>query len=117
MVDKTRKSFSDFVKDKMAERKMNQSDLSRSSLLSVKTVGRVYNNKNYIGSAYRATLPVVLAVSVGLKLSRAEADELLYSAFPEMKLWGCFLDRKLDIDEVNAILDENGLLPWGFKNN
>ena len=68
----------------------------------------MYRNENDRGSAYLPTIPAIMAVSVGLRLAPEEATELLFAAFPEMSLWGGFLEKKLDIDQANEILYEKG---------
>ena len=62
------------------------------------------------------TLAVIMAISVGLELTRAQASALLFAAFPEMALWGGFLDQRLDIDQANEILYTNGLPILGSVN-
>lgn len=109
----TRGSLSDWVNKKMSETGINQTALIRSSQLPKTTISRICRNSNDKGSSYQATLPVVWALSIGLKLTRAEATEMLFSAFPEMELWGKFLDERLSIYDVNYILDETGLTLWG----
>lgn len=92
---------------------MTQADLVRASLLLKSTVCKICNNTNGKGSTYQASLPVIWALSIGLKLTRAEATDMLFSAFPEMELWGKFLDNRLSIYDVNYILYEAGLALWG----
>ena len=97
----------------MTGRGITQTELIRSTLLSRTTISRICRNSNDKGSTYQATLPVVWALSIGLKLNREEATDMLFSAFPEMELWGKFLEKRLSIDDVNDILDEAGLPLWG----
>ena len=107
------KRFSAFVNETMTAKEMRQSDLIASSLLSRTTISRICRDSNDKGSSYVPTLPVVMAVSIGLRLNREEATELLFCAFPEMELWGGFLDKRLDIYEANEILDNEGLTLLG----
>lgn len=107
------KCFSECVKGEMSAKNMTQAELERKSLLSATTISRICRNSNDKKSTYKPTLPVVCAVSIGLGLNREKATDLLFSAFPEIELWGDFLDKRLDIDDVNAILYENGLTLWG----
>ena len=88
---------------------MTQSALVKSSALSKTTISRICRNNNDKGSSYLPTPSVVMAVSVGLKLSPAEAKELLFAAFPEMAHWSGFLESRLTIYEANEILYENGI--------
>lgn len=108
-----RGSLSSFVNDAMRKKHMTQADLIEASLLSRTTINRICRNSNDKESTYQASLPVVQALSIGLKLTRAETLEMLYTAFPEMELWGAFLDQHICIDEVNLRLDEAGLPLWG----
>jgi transcriptional regulator with XRE-family HTH domain len=108
-----RKCFSDWVRDKASEKKLTQAELIISSGLSRTTINRIFRNSNDKGSAYEVTMPVVKLLSVVLALNREEATEMLFSAFPDMELWGHFLDKKLGIAEIDIILDENGFDLWG----
>jgi len=102
-------SFSSAVVRYMKEKGMTQSALVKSSALSKTTISRICRNNNDKGSSYLPTPSIVMAVSVGLKLSCAAAKELLFAAFPEMAYWSGFLERSLTIDEANEILYDNGL--------
>lgn len=92
---------------KIKEKK--QSDLVNESYLSKTTVSRICRNSNDKGGTYLPTLPVVMAVCIGLKLTWVQAEELIFAAFPEMELWRSFLDNHLTIDQANEILDYYGL--------
>ena len=102
-------NFSSAVVRHMKERETTQSDLVKSSALSRTTISRICRNNNDKGSTYLPTPAVVMAVSVGLKLSYDEAKALLFAAFPEMAYWSGFLERSLTIDEANESLYDNGL--------
>ena len=103
------KSFSDTVKHYLEVKGMSRSDFKKASALPKTTVSRIWRNTNDKGSSYMPDLHCVMAISIGLKLTREEAEELLFSAFPEMAVWGRFLDKRLSIDQVNEILYDNGL--------
>lgn len=107
------KGFSEFVKEIMIVKGIRQSGLIASSLLSKTTISRLCRNSNDKGSSYVPTLPIIMAISVGLRLSREEATKLLFCAFPEMELWGCFLDKQLTIHQINEILYDNGFTLLG----
>ena len=102
-------NFSFAVVRHMKEKGMTQSDLVKSSALSKTTISRIFRNNSDKGRSYLPTSSVVMAVSIGLKLSCDEAEELLFAAFPEMAYWSSFLERHLTIDEANEILYDNGL--------
>ena len=102
-------NFSSAVVRHMKEKRMTQSDLVKSSALSKTTISRICRNNNDKGSSYLPTPAVVMAVSVGLKLSCDEAKALLFAAIPEMAYWSGFLERSLTIDEANESLYDNGL--------
>ena len=102
-------SFSSAVVRYMKEKEMTQSDLMKTSALSKTTISRICRNNNDKGSSYLPTPSVVMAVSVGLKLSCVEAQELFLAAFPEMRYWRDFLERQLTINAANEILYDNGL--------
>ena len=106
---KTRKSFSENVRTRMEKTRVTQKKLVEKSLLSKTTISRICRNSNDKGNTYQATLPVVMAVCVGLRLNREEAKELFFSAFPEFDAWTTILERKWDIDQANELLYENGL--------
>ncbi len=105
---KNYKHFSDAVKKLLKEKVKKQSDLVNESCLSKTTVSRICRNSNDKGSTYLPTIQIVMAVCVGLKLTRTQARELLFCAYPEMELWGDFLDNHLTIDQSNEILDYYG---------
>ena len=95
---------------------ITQAELTRKSGLSKTTVSRICRNSNDKGSSYLPTLPIIMSISVGLQLTRAQASALLFSAFPEMALWGGFLDERMDIDQANEILHDAGLPLLGGAN-
>ena len=107
--EKNYKDFSTIVNEHLKIKGMKQTDLMKSSYLSKTTISRICRNSNDKGAAYLPTLSVVMAISIGLNLTRAEADKLFYAAFPEMEFWGEFLDKRMDIDQANEILYDNGL--------
>ena len=106
-------NFSKEVKKKAKSNGLTQARLTEKSQLSKTTIGRIYRNTNDKGGTYTPTLQVVFAVGMALQLSRDEAMELLYTAFPEMALWLQFLDDGLDFFEANEILYDLGLSTWG----
>jgi hypothetical protein len=106
-------SFSKAVIRLLKENGKELTDLRKLSLLSKPTVSRIRRDTNDKGSNYQPTQAVVMAVCVGLKLNRAQAAELMFTAFPEMALWGEILDRRLDIMDANEMLDDVGLPTLG----
>lgn len=106
-----RECFSDWVKNAMNARHMSQAKLARSSSLAETTISRVCRDSNDRGSVYHPTIEIVCKISIGLGLDRDETKELLFSAFPELEIWGYALDHHLDIFDVEEILYENGLYP------
>ena len=50
-----------------------------------------------------------MAVSIGLQLTREEALDLLFCAFPQLELWGDFLDQRVGITQADMVLFEQGL--------
>jgi len=99
----------------MKEKGMTQEKLAERSGLDTQTISRIRNNRNSRGTGeYIATEPVIMALGVGFGLSSTEwKEQLLYAAFPERNHWDSFLDNHLDIDQINDILDENGLPTLG----
>ena len=107
--NKNYKDFSTIVNEYLKVKRITQSDLIKLTLLSKTTISRVCRNSNDKGATYIPTFSVVMAISIGLKLTRAETEQLFFAAFPEMELLGYFLDKKMDIDQANEILYDNGL--------
>ena len=101
-------TFSDAVKRLVKEKGMTQAELVRRSCLSKTTISRICRDSNDKGGKYTPTEPIIMALSIGLKLSSAESKkQLLYAAFPERAYWDDFLDSHLNIFEVNIIMEEN----------
>ena len=92
---------------------MTQSDLAQKSLLTKTTVSRICRNSNDKGSSYMPDFHTVMSVCIGLSLTPDEAEELLFSAFPEMSFMKRFLNEKLTIQQANDILYDNGLSMLG----
>lgn len=88
---------------------MTEADLMRVASLSKTTASRICRNSNDKGSTYEPTLRVVMAVSIGLQLTREEALDLLFCAFPQLELWGDFLDQRVGITQADMVLFEQGL--------
>ena len=88
---------------------MTQADLMRVASLSKTTASRIYRNSNDKGSTYEPTLRVVMAVSIGLQLTREEALDLFFCAFPQVESWGEFLDQRVGIAQADVVLFEQGL--------
>ena len=109
---KKKKVFDDFshaVIWRMNERNITQADLVRLSALSKSTISNMLRNTNNKGKKYRPTPEVVMAVSIGLKLTYDEYLELLYLAYPSMEHIKELLDKRFSIDEANIVLYDKGL--------
>ena len=101
--------FSDAVIWRMNERNITQADLVRLSALSMSTISNMLRNTNNKGKKYRPTPEVVMAISIGLKLTYDEYLELLYLAYPSMEHIKELLDKRFSIDEANIVLYDKGL--------
>lgn len=88
---------------------MTQADLMRVASLSKTTASRICRNSNDKGSTYEPTLRVVMAVSIGLQLTREETKDLFLCAFPQVEFWGEFLDQRVGITQADMVLFEQGL--------
>jgi hypothetical protein len=97
----------------MRIKKLKQKDLVDSSYLSIITIKRICRDWNDKGGFYKPSRSVVAAISIGLKLTPAEAEELKYIAFPEEKIWEEGIRRRLPIYEVNDLLYNEDLPPLG----
>ena len=102
-------SFSAAIMQHMKNKAITQSKLVQLSRLSKTTISRVLRNTNDKGASYRPTMAIVMAISVGLKLTYQEYEELLYIAYPETGYMKEVLGRCLTVDEANEILYDNGL--------
>lgn len=113
-----RPSFSDTVKRYLQERNVTEADLMRVASLSKTTASRIYRNSNDKGSTYEPTLRVVMAVSIGLQLTRKETKALLFCAFPQLELWGEFMDQRVGVTQADMVLFEQSLpLLSNYKEN
>ena len=107
-------SFSEIVTKHMKSMGMSQQDLIAASGLSRTTISRICRNSDDKGSTYHVDdIRVVMAIAVGLKLTSAQFDELIFIAFPELHIVKWALDHSLDIHDVNIELYEQGLSPLG----
>lgn len=104
-----RPSFSDTVNRYLNLKNMTQADLMRVASLSKTTASRICRNSNDKGSTYEPTLRVVMAVSIGLQLTREETKDLFLCAFPQVEFWGEFLDQRVGIPQADMVLFEQGL--------
>ena len=93
----------------LTPRPVTQADLVRLSALSKTTISNILRNTNNKGKKYRPTPEVVMAISIGLKLTSEEFLELLYLAYPSMEHIKELLDKRLSIDEANITLYDKGL--------
>ncbi len=98
----------------MWEKKLWPAELARRSNLSKTTVSRICQNTNHKGTSYSPTHIIVMAVCVGLGLNKEEAREAFFAAFPELRLFETILEKRLDIIDANALLDENGVPTLGI---
>jgi len=101
--------FSSIVKHHLQKRGWTAAYLAQKSNLSKTTISRILRNKNDKGSSYLPTDGVVMAISLALKLSRNEWEELMLAAFPERMVWFDALDRHDSVAETNVRLYEQGL--------
>jgi transcriptional regulator with XRE-family HTH domain len=108
-----RENVNVWVKDKLNERRMSQAELARKSLLSASRICRICKDSNSQGSTFTITFRDVMALSFGFSLNREETTDLFFSAFPEAELWGDFLDKRMNIYEVNEVFYDNGLTLLG----
>ena len=106
-------TFSKGVNHYLKIKGMTQADLMRASLLSKTKISRICRDLNDKGSYYTPTWDDVMAISIGLGLTREEAEKLFFAAFPEMEHLGEFLDKRLNIQQVNQILYDSGLRVLG----
>lgn len=113
-LEKNSESFSDAVKRLMKEKRMTQADLAMQSGLSKTTISRIFRDNNDKGGNYTPTEKIIMALSIGLRLSSVESrEQLLFAAFPERAYWNDFLDGRFSIYEVNIFLEENNLPLFG----
>ncbi len=102
-------SFSDSVKKYLKIKKMTQADLIRKSMLTRTTVSRICRNSNDKGSTYQPTDRIVMSVCVALGLDSKETKELFSLAFPYLKCWDKIIAEKMNIDQANSFLYDEGL--------
>ena len=102
-------SFLDSVKKYLKIKKMTQADLIRKSMLTRTTVSRICRNSNDKGSTYQPTDRIVMSVCVALGLDSKETKELFSLAFPYLKCWDKIIAEKMNIDQANSFLYDEGL--------
>jgi len=66
-------------------------------------------NSNDKGSTYLPSEKVIVTIGVGLGLTKAEKDELIFAAFPEKKIYEIIFNERLTLDQANELLYESGL--------
>ena len=88
---------------------MTQADLIRKSMLTRTTVSRICRNSNDKGSTYQPTDRIVMSVCVALGLDSEETKELFSLAFPYLKCWDKIRAEKMNIDQANSFLYDEGL--------
>ena len=109
-------TFSAAIKYYMRMKKISRRELQQESNLSRTTIGRMCRNSNDKGSTYRPPIQVIWAVSVGLKLTHAEMDELFRLAYPESEFMGEILDNHLTMVRADILLAENNCPLLGNSN-
>lgn len=102
-------TFSDAVNRYLKTKRMTQADLIRKSQLTRTTVSRICRNSNDKGSSYQPTDRVVMSICVAFGLNHTEAKEMFALAFPYLPCWNEIIEKRMDIFQANAILDEQGL--------
>ena len=103
-------NISDFVKYHMKIKGIKQSDLVKHSGLPKTTISRIYRNSNDKGSTYYTkNVGTLMPLSIALRLTPGERDEMLLVAMPELGYWNEFLEEEYDLSECNEVLYDNGL--------
>lgn len=91
-------------------KKLSQIELADLSNLSRTTISRICRNSNDKGGLYQPkNLSIVVAVCIGLKLDKAESQELCFIAFPELRIWAYCIEHRLNIAATNIELDNSNL--------
>ena len=78
-------------------------------MLTRTTVSRICRNSNDKGSTYQPTDRIVMSVCVALVLESKETKELISLAFPYLKFWDKIIAEKMNIDQANSFLYDEGL--------
>lgn len=92
------------------QKKLSQIELADLSNLSRTTISRICRNSNDKGGFYQPkNLSIVVAVCIGLKLDKAESQELCFIAFPELRVWAYCIEHRLNIAATNIELDNSNL--------
>ena len=102
-------TFSDAVNRYLKTKRITQADLIRKSQLTRTTVSRICRNSNDKGSTYQPTDRIVMSVCVALGLDSKETKELFSLAFPYLKCWDKIIAEKMNIDQANSFLYDEGL--------
>lgn len=102
-------TFSDAVNRYLKTKRVTQADLIRKSQLTRTTVSRICRNSNDKGSSYQPTDRVVMSICVALELNHTETAEMFALAFPYFPYWHEIIEKRMDIFQANALLDEQGL--------
>ena len=103
-------NLSEAVKRLLKEKRMKQSELAKKSGLSKYVISRIVNNTNGRGGEYKPSDNVIMMLAVGFQLSSVEATEqLFYAAYPEKEFWPLFLDKGMNIIDINTMLYDNEL--------
>ena len=108
-IDDRNKTFSDIIKGYLETRGITKAKFAKLCQISKSTVTKIIKNTNYKGTTYKPDVLAVMAICVGLKLTNMEAQNLFFTAFPEMMYLGSFLANSYDIDRANIVLYDEGL--------
>lgn len=72
------------------------------------TVSRIINGKGTRGKPHQPTLESIMAMTRVLRLDAKESQELFYAAYPQFPVWEEAIQKKLDLYETEALLDDRG---------
>ena len=108
------KTFSGAVNQYLKQKKMTQADLISKSRLPRTTISRICRDSNDKGSCYQPTDRVVMSVCVALELNQEETKEMFCLAFPYLPYWDEIIIQKMNLDQANDYLYDQGLPLLGY---
>lgn len=87
----------------------NYAKLAAESLQSKSTITRIMDYSTDKNKKYHPSMQTIQAIALALKLSPAEAEDLFFTAFPELCIWTEAIENGYSIDTTNELLYKNNL--------
>ena len=102
------KTLSELLKAHLRRRGWTAGKLANECGIAKSTVSRIINGKGTRGKPHCPTLESIMAMTRVLRLNAKESQELFYAAYPQFLVWEEAIQKKLDLYETEALLEDRG---------